>query len=72
MSVNLILKTTSIYPTKPIITDDYTFRVKGNSAIVPTTDVKYIPFSNTGGVTMYNDPIRGYVFHQYGYPHKLF
>lgn len=48
----------------------YTFRVKGTTSTVPTTDVSGTPLLNKLGlgistgslVTMYNDPSRGYVF----------
>jgi hypothetical protein len=48
----------------------YTFRVKGTTSTVPTTDVSGTPILNKLGngistgslVTMYNDPSRGYVF----------
>jgi hypothetical protein len=47
----------------------YIFRVKGNSAVVPTTDLNNKALINTGTVTMVNDPIRGYVFNFSGSNH---
>jgi hypothetical protein len=52
------------------IVGGYTFRVKGTTTTVPTTDVSGTPILNKLGngistgslVTMYNDPSRGYVF----------
>lgn len=41
---------------------DYSFKIKGMTSTVPNSDVTGIPLTNIGGVTMYNDPIRGYVF----------
>jgi hypothetical protein len=69
--VNLILKTnnltTGFVPAPPPIAPTYTFRIKGNNtATVPTTDLNGIAITNTNGVTMFNDPIRGYVFNLSG------
>jgi hypothetical protein len=40
----------------------YSFRVKGLSLTVPTTDIGGFPLTNTNGVIMVNDSVRGFVF----------
>lgn len=41
---------------------DYSLRVKGSSTTVPTVDLVGNTLNNVGGVTMYKDATRGYVF----------
>jgi hypothetical protein len=45
--------------------DNYTFRVKSTTSVVPTTVDGYT-LTNAGGVTMVNDATRGYVFNLAG------
>jgi hypothetical protein len=40
----------------------YSFRVKGFDLTVPISAYSGVPLTNTNGVTMINDPVRGFVF----------
>jgi hypothetical protein len=55
-----------VSPPAPPSAPAYTFRIKGSSSTVPVTDYNGNTVTNNRGVTMFNDPIRGYVFNLLG------